>query len=166
MAAAGVQPRDGGDKVRPQAGPTWHGSLSPGTQALLRAVRTEGRTMPAPRTQERVQAPHLPFLRPCRPPLVSQVGARCCMARRSPPSHVNLLSLFLSTCCQVLATLTRLQTVCSPCTFSLGPFTPSTQPRPAHLQGSPLGSPSRRPGGGPELFLTNQLCALGMGASP
>ena len=69
------QPHDGGDQVRPQAGPTWHGSPSPGpgfsrAQALLRAVRTEGRTMHAPRTQERVRpAPPLPLAQSAAPSL-------------------------------------------------------------------------------------------------
>lgn len=126
------QPRDGGDKARPQAGPTWHCSPSP--QALLRAVRREARTMHASRTQERVR-PQLHFPRPCRPPAspVSQVGAGCCVD--SAPTR----SLLPSMCYKVLATLC----VCrqsAPCMFSLGLSTPSTS---LSLL-TPAGRPSHR----------------------
>ena len=84
------QPRDGGDKARPQAGPTWHCSPSP--QAFLRAVRREARTMHASRTQERVR-PQLRFPRPCWPPAspVSQVGAGCCVDSAPTCSHESAL---------------------------------------------------------------------------
>lgn len=126
------QPRDGGDKARPQAGPTWHCSPSP--QALLRAVRREARTMHASRTQEGSGLSSTspgPAGHP--PPPSPRWGPGAAWTRMS------LLSLLPSMCYKVLATLC----VCrqsAPCMFSLGLSTPSTS---LSLL-TPAGRPSHR----------------------
>ena len=146
------QPRDGGDKARPQAGPTWHCSPSP--QALLRAVRREARTMHASRTQEGSGLSSTSPGPAGHPPPPSPRWGPGAAWTRPPPAP----------CCLPCATKSWRHSASADSPLpacSLWDF-----PHPARasacspLQGGPLTGLPSRPGGGPELFPSPTCCVL------